>query len=311
MRKVVVTPIYEDSEAASRLFVELRKALGPDLHIVAVDDGSVNVAVTPDIIRDAGLSGVVIRLKRNVGHQRAIAIGICHVAETAPDALCIVMDSDGEDLPGTVGELLAALDAPDIDAAVARRASRVETLRFKAFYQMYRLFFRLFAGREIGFGNFMALRPAAVKRLAAMQELWTHVAASLIASKLRITAVAVHRGPRYAGQSRMNFPSLVLHGFRALMVFAEDVLVRVGLFCLVVMGLSTVGVVFVAILKAAGLATPGWFSVALGVLVGIFIQTGALTLMCLMLAGISRNSALLPIDHHVFIDDILATDRYS
>ena len=35
MRQVVVTPIYEDSEAASRLFVELRKTLGPDLHVVA------------------------------------------------------------------------------------------------------------------------------------------------------------------------------------------------------------------------------------------------------------------------------------
>lgn len=309
MRKVVVTPIYEDSEAASRLFVELRKALEPDVHVVAVDDGSVKGPVDPAIIARAGLDGVVLRLKRNVGHQRAIAIGICHVAATMPDALCIVMDSDGEDVPDTIGQLLAALEDPNVDAAVARRASRVETLRFKAFYQIYRLFFRLFAGREIGFGNFMVLRPAAVKRLAAMQEMWTHVAASLIASKLRIAPVSIHRGPRYAGQSRMNFPGLVLHGFRALMVFAEDVLVRVGLFCLVVMGLSTVGVLAVAILKAVGLATPGWFSVALGVLVGIFIQTGALTLMCLMLAGISRNSALLPIDHVVFIDEILASPR--
>jgi hypothetical protein len=303
MRKVVVTPIYEDSEAASRLFVELRKALGPDLHVVAVDDGSVRVAVTPDIIRNAGLSGVVLRLKRNVGHQRAIAIGICHVAETRPDALCIVMDRTAR--TRTVSATCSQLEAPDIDAAVARRASRVETLRFKAFYQVYRLFFRLFAGREIGFGNFMALRPAAVKRLAAMQELWTHVAASLIASKLRIAAVPLHRGPRYAGQSRMNFPSLVLHGFRALMVLPRT-LVRVGLFCLVVMGLR----------RSASSSSP---SSAAGPRPGlVFRGSGArrnlhpdrrATLMCLMLAGISRNSALLPIDHHVFIDDILPTDR--
>ncbi|MBN9023147.1 MAG: glycosyltransferase, partial [Rhizobiales bacterium] len=251
----------------------------------------------------------VLRLQRNVGHQRAIAIGLCHVARTAPDALCIVMDSDGEDVPDTIPQLIAALDRDDADAAVARRASRVETIRFKASYQAYRVFFRLMAGREISFGNFMALRPKAVKRLAAMQELWTHVAATLIASKLRLSTVPIHRGPRYAGQSRMNFAGLVLHGFRALMVFAEDVLVRVGLFCLVVMALSTVGILAAAILKAIGLTTPGWFSVALGVLVLILIQTGALTLMCLMLAGISRNGALQPIQHEVFIDEILATDQ--
>jgi glycosyltransferase involved in cell wall biosynthesis len=307
-RTVVVTPIYEDSEAAARLFRELHKSLGADVYIVAVDDGSVRTPVDPGIIAEAGLHGVVLRLKRNVGHQRAIAIGICYVADVAPDALCIVMDSDGEDLPETIPDLVSALDAAGADAAVASRASRVETVRFKAFYQLYRLFFRLFAGREISFGNFMALRPAAVKRLAAMQELWTHVAACLIASKLKIAPRAIHRGPRYAGQSRMNFPGLVLHGFRALMVFAEDVLVRVGLFCLVVMGVSAVGIAAAAILKAFGLATPGWFSVVLGVLVLILFQTGALTLMCLMLAGISRNSALHPIEHDVFVDEILVAE---
>ena len=31
-------------------------------------------------IRAAGLSGTVLRLRRNVGHQRAIAIGLGHVA---------------------------------------------------------------------------------------------------------------------------------------------------------------------------------------------------------------------------------------
>ena len=311
MELVIVTPIFEDSEAASRLFVELHKALGPDVRIVAVDDGSVKKPVDPRIISDAGLRGQVLRLRRNVGHQRAIAIGLCHVAKVAPDAFCVVMDSDGEDVPATIAQLIAALERDGADAAVARRASRVETVRFKASYQAYRLLFRAMAGREISFGNFMALKPMAVRRLAAMQELWTHVAACLIASKLRIATESIHRGPRYAGQSRMNFPGLVLHGFRALMVFAEDVLVRVGLFCIVVMALSTVGVVVAAILKAVGLTTPGWFSVALGVLVLILIQTGALTLMCLMLAGISRNGALQPIEHEVFVDEILEAERHG
>jgi polyisoprenyl-phosphate glycosyltransferase len=47
-----------------------------------------------------GLSGVVIKLKRNVGHQRAIAIGLNYVADHHPDIACtVVMDSDGEDTP--------------------------------------------------------------------------------------------------------------------------------------------------------------------------------------------------------------------
>lgn len=87
----------------------------------------------------------------------------------------------------------------------------------------------------------------------------------------------------------MNFVGLTLHGFRALMVFAEDVLVRVGLMCVVVSSVSVVFAVLATLLKLAGYATPGWFSMALGVLFLVFLQTGTLTLMTLMLSGIVRG----------------------
>src|SRR6476646_6917300 len=91
---VIVTPIYEDVEASTRLFQDIRAKLGPDVFIVAVDDGSVRQTVSPAPIAEAGLRGVVPRLKRNVGHQRAIAVGIAYVAEEMPGATCVVMDSD-------------------------------------------------------------------------------------------------------------------------------------------------------------------------------------------------------------------------
>ena len=63
----------------------------------------------PDSLRPAGLSGVIIRLRRNVGHQRAIAVGLGFVADELQDAdRIVVMDSDGEDLPATIHALLNA-----------------------------------------------------------------------------------------------------------------------------------------------------------------------------------------------------------
>ena len=149
----IVTPVFEDREASTRLFVELRAALGPDVFIVAVDDGSIRQPVQPDAISAAGLRGVVLRLKRNVGHQRAIATGIAYVADHLPDSVCVVMDSDGEDLPSTIPALLARLDDPNIDVAVAQRKSRVETWRFKAFYEVYKFIFTFLTGRTISFGG--------------------------------------------------------------------------------------------------------------------------------------------------------------
>lgn len=305
-RTVIVTPVYEDREAAGRLFSELGR-LGINVFVVAVDDGSVRQPLDVASLQEAGVHGVVIRLTRNVGHQRAIAIGLSYVAEEMPDAPRVVtMDSDGEDVPQSILELMVRLESADVDVVVARRKKRTETMRFRLFYAVYKALFRILTGRQIDFGNFMAFKMLAVMRITHMQEVWIHVAGCVLTSKLRIAKCALDRGTRFSGSSKMNFGGLVLHGFRALMIFAEDVLVRVGLFCLAVAALSLLGVVSTIVLKLLGFATPGWFSTALGLLILILFQTGALTLITLMFTGLVKGVSP-PIDYRILVADVLPT----
>jgi glycosyltransferase involved in cell wall biosynthesis len=309
---IVVAPVFEDTEASTILFSELAKSCGTDIHIVAVDDGSVRQPLTLQGMQDANVSGTVIKLKRNVGHQRAIAVGLGYVAEHFSQIdRVVVMDSDGEDLPETIDSLLDDLDTTEVDVVVAQRKSRVETLRFKTFYLVYKWLFNLLTGRKISFGNFMVMTAPAVRRLASMGELATHVAGTVLVSRLRWRTCAVDRGPRYAGKSKMNFVGLALHGFKGLMIFAEDVLVRVGIACAGVAVLSLLGVTAAVVLKAIGYATPGWFSVVLGLLLLVFLQTGAITLMTLMLTGITRSSTVLPLDYALLVDTVLSTADVS
>lgn len=306
--RVVVTPVFEDTEASTRLFKELSLTLGEQLYLVAVDDGSVRQPVDIRYLEEAGVNGAVITLRRNVGHQRAIAIGLSYVAEQLPDAQCvIVMDSDGEDVPASIEQLIKPLECEDVDVVVAERKSRVETLKFRSFYLVYKWLFLALTGHRISFGNFMALKPAAIKRLVTMPELWIHVAACVLMSKLRVEKCALDRGPRYAGQSNMNFVGLALHGFRGLMVFAEDVLVRVGMACAVIAALSIFGGAAAIVLKILNFATPGWFSVALGILLLVFLQTGTLTLMTLMLTGVVKGSTVSSVDYKAFISRVRST----
>ncbi|HHA2424139.1 glycosyltransferase [Stenotrophomonas maltophilia] len=313
MRKIVVMPVYEDLEASSKLFVELARTQGPDTYVVAVDDGSVRQPLPISAIEASGLEGVVIRLRRNVGHQRAIAIGLGYVAEHFDgNDIVVVMDSDGEDTPESITELVAGLESADVDVVVASRRSRVESLKFKSFYIVYKLLFSLLSGRQISFGNFMAAKMPAVRRLASMQELWIHVAACVLGSKLRVQTCALDRGPRYAGRSKMNFVGLALHGFRALMVFAEDVLVRVGIACTMVAALSVIGGIVATGLKMLGFASQGWFSLAFGILVLVFLQTAALTLIILMLSGMMRGGGVMSVgSYREFIDEVLHVCRRS
>jgi hypothetical protein len=302
---VIVTPVYEDVEASNKLFKELRRQLGTQIYIVAIDDGSVLQPLNVESLREAGVDGVVIKLKRNVGHQRAIAIGLSYVADRLrDDTHVVIMDSDGEDLPETIPAMLKIIINPEVDIVVAQRKSRVETLRFRVFYLVYRWLFKIFSGRTISFGNFMVMKPSALKRMSAMQELWTHLAGCVLSSKLRIATCPLDRGPRYAGQSKMNFVSLALHGFKGMMVFAEDVLVRVGIACAGVAAMSVIFSIIAIGLKLFSYATPGWFSVALGLLFLVFLQTGALTLMTLMLTGVMRSGIVDKPDYIEFIENL-------
>lgn len=303
---VIVTPIFEDTDASNKLFKELSATFDGNVFIVAVDDGSVKEPVDIANIESANLDGVVIKLKRNVGHQRAISVGLWYVAEhMADNQKVVVMDSDGEDTPDSIKELIKPLESDSIDVVVSQRKSRVETLKFKMFYVIYKWVFNILAGRKISFGNFMALNAKAVKRLASMQELGTHVAATVLSSRLRINAMSLHRGARYAGRSKMNFVGLVLHGFKGLMIFAEDVLVRVGIASAFIAGSALFGAVLAIVLKLFGFATPGWFSVALGILVVVFLQTGTMTLMMLMLTGVVKGGSMKPLDYKIFIDEVI------
>lgn len=288
------------------MFAQLAATCGPSTFVVAVDDGSVRTPLPAAAIAAAGLAGVVLQLRRNVGHQRAIATGLGYVADVLrTSAPTVVMDCDGEDVPSTIAALLAALEVADADIVVAQRRSRIETVRFKSFYLIYKLLFRLLTGRAISFGNFMAMNRVALHRLSAMAELGTHVAGTVLLSRLRWKTCPIDRGSRYAGASKMNFVGLALHGFKGLMIFAEDVLVRVGAACAFVASLSLLGVVTAVALKSIDYATPGWFSVALGILLLVFLQTGAITLMTLMLTGVVRSVSPLSPDYRLLIERIL------
>jgi hypothetical protein len=104
----------------------------------------------------------------------------------------------------------------------------------------------------------------------------------------------------------MNFVGLVLHGFKGLMVFAEDVLVRVGIACAAIAGIAVFGATTAVLLKLLGYSTPGWFSIALGILVLMFMQTGALALMTLMLTGVVRGGTVTTaIAYHDFVEQVV------
>jgi hypothetical protein len=291
-RWAVVTPVYEDRESFRELCRRLAGLdLAPALFVVAVDDGSLRDPPRADDITDAGLEGEVLRLARNTGHQGAIAAGLAHVATRPNVDGCVVMDCDGEDDPAVVPALIAEAIRPGFDVAVAMRARRSESVGFKAGYVLFRRVFRLLTGQAIRFGNFMAMPARSVGILARMHETSIHVAATVVKARLRRVEIPTARATRFHGSSRMNLVSLVLHGMRAVIVYSDAVLTRMTMLFGLIAAAAVSAIGIAAVLKLAGLATPGWLTIVTGVSLVLFFQTGLVTLVALLLAGMAQGAS--------------------
>lgn len=308
----IIIPIFDDWESLSMLVERLGTALpdsGCGTHLVLVDDGG--AVPPPDLSRLIGrtcFSASLVGLTRNVGSQRAIAVGLCHAVETLRPARVVIMDADGEDRPEDVGALLAMLEANPGSIVVAQRRRRSEGWRFRLFYRFYKGLFALLTGVPISFGNFSAMEYAAARRLVAMHELLLHVPASMIRSRFPIVPVPTDRGRRYAGQSRMNLISLMVHGLSAIAVFSERIFTRILVMCAGIFLVAVLAVLTALTLKAAGLATPGWTTSVASMMIIVILQNAAVALGGLFIVMNNKHDlAIVP--SRVAVDLIAATSR--
>jgi len=309
-RIAVVTPVLDDWKSFVALLAEISNEFAGSNYmfdVYAVDDGSV-IAVDLQKIelpQDTCIARIeIVHLALNLGHQRAIAVGLCEVADRADIDTVIVMDSDGEDRPVEIAALLANSREQPGDIVLAGRTKRSEKFAFRLGYSLYRALFRILTGQGISFGNYSALPIAAVRRLVYMPDLWNNLAASVMRSRLPYRVVPTIRGVRYHGRSRMNLTSLTVHGLSAMSVHTETIFVRVLLGASLVGGLSVMGIIGVALIRfATDLAIPGWATTVAGDLLIIIFQALVIVVAVslMMLAGRSSRPIIPIADCRAFV----------
>jgi len=293
-RFTIITPVYNDWESFAHLLREIEATMpAPEycIRVTAVDDCSIAKPAA------TGVSGSiehveVIRLAVNVGHQRAIAIGLVEKADSADAGdFVAVMDADGEDRPTELKQMIDLIYAQPETALVAQRRRRSEGIGFKLFYFAYTCIFRLLTGRRISFGNFSVLNRQHLLQLVHNQNLWNNFAATLIHSKIPYTLVPTARGRRYAGQSKMNFVALVTHGLGAISVFSDTVFVRILLASLTLFMLSLLGILTVLGIRfLTDLAIPGWTTTVIGFATLVSLQAIMMPVMIAFLQLSNRSS---------------------
>lgn len=303
-------PVFRDFDAAAvvcrALDAELQRLPAVEARVLLVDDGSPMGTAGWSAFTPEALTRIdVLSLRRNVGHQRAIAVALCELAESGTADAVLVMDADGEDRPQDVAKLLAELDAQPGVMVFAERRKRLEGLVFRSGYLGYRLLHRLLTGVPVRVGNFSVLPASALARLVSMSELWNHYAGAALRSRLPQRRVPLDRGTRAMGRSQMGgLISLVMHGISGIATFHDVVATRllvasVAVVCLLSAALGTV----VVIKFATPLAIPGWATYTAGLLLVLAIQVAsvAFSLVLSLISGRTAATFIPCRDYRIFV----------
>jgi polyisoprenyl-phosphate glycosyltransferase len=306
----IVCPVYEDWESflsLMRRLATLYVGAGIAFHVTVVDDGSLtpHPDLTDLVPPESCIAEMeLLRLALNLGHQRAIAVGLSHLAPRTDLDAAIVMDSDGEDRPEDIGLLIAEAHRNPGYAVLAGRAERSEGPVFKLFYALYKALFYLMTGRAISFGNYSLLPMSAVRRLAHMPELWNNLAAAIMRSRLPYVAVPTQRGWRLAGRSKMNLIGLIVHGLSAMSVYTDMIFVRILLAASIIGSLAVLGMAAVAAIRfGTSLAIPGWATTVVGDLVILLLQTLVIVIAATLtvLGGRSQRPIIPMVDARTYV----------
>lgn len=293
----VVTPVFDDWTSLTVLLQKLdqeARAFPFLVTVMVVNDASVVPMQRLWESPPKYLGAVrLVSLRCNLGHQRAIAIGISALVRLQAFSMILVMDCDGEDAPEAIAEMLRVSESHPESIVVASRAKRSEGRVFRAMYSLYKLAFRCLTGKVIDFGNFCLLPAKAAERLVYVPDTWNHLAATVVKSRFPILRVPTPRADRYAGQSSMNLVTLVVHGLSAISVFSDAVLTRLFLFVGMTCTIAIFsGLTAIMLRLFTSLAIPGWATTAFGLSALLFLQS--LTLLAVLLFATLANRSVMP-----------------
>lgn len=312
---IILIPSFNDWEALEKLLLLIDTIKLPaeiELKIMVVDDfSSQPIPESLSYNNYAQIQTInVLRLRRNLGHQRAITIGLCYIYENLKSDFVVVMDGDGEDNPLEIETLLqVAKQSGNQKIIFAKRSKRSESNTFKIFYFLYQKLYILLIGKEMRVGNFSLIPAPLLKNLVVISEMWNHYSSGVYRSRIPYLEVNIARSKRLAGEPKMNFVSLITHGLSSISVYGDIVGTR-GLIGIILLLLLFV-IIFLLVLIIKFFTDwdiPGWATYVSGLILISGLQMVLIgTIFSIMILSARNTFYFLPIrDYKYYIDNFIS-----
>ena len=252
MKKIIfLMPTYNDWESLINLLEEINSVIknikNYEFKCIIINDCS--SAERPKIVKPKNFNSLkIINMKENKGHARCNAFGLRYINLNEAYDYVIVMDSDGEDRPIEIRNLINKIDKEPETSVVAKRIKRSEGPIFQVLYRIHKLITFVFTGKKINFGNYSCLTKKDVKILSDKASLWSSFSGSVKKNLTNLNEVDSIRGLRYFGPSKMSFFNLAIHSFSIIAVFKYTVFLR-STFMIVILSflINTLGSIAITI----------------------------------------------------------------
>ena len=258
-----VIPIHDEEETLPELhrrLAALLDELDGESEVILVDDGSRDESYAIMIgLNHSDPRFKIVRLSRNFGHQLAISAGV----DFASGDAVVLMDGDLQHPPEVVPEFVAKWrEGYEVVYGVMRKRTEGWLKRTTA-RGYYAVVSRL-SDVELpaAAGDFRLLDRSAVEAFRAMRERNRYVRGMLSWVGFSQIGVPYDCPPRYAGHSKYSFGRMLRLGTNGITSFSDRPLriaLRLGY---VLAALSIAFGVSAIAAKFAGVAIPGWTSIA-------------------------------------------------
>ena len=238
MKIIILVPIYNDWQSASKLLEEINSnisGLECQFSIIIVNDASSDQQSISALNTENLHSIKILNMSENRGHARCIAAGLKYLFEKEEFDYVIPMDGDGEDRPEEIKNFVDYLKYTSDKPVVGERVKRSESLFFKFCYGVHKILTFAFTGQSIKFGNYTCLPRTTVEKMINDKAAWSSFSGALTKIEKDRSVVPSIRGLRYFGPSKMSFKNLLIHSLSIISVFKINVLIRSIIFLLVYM----------------------------------------------------------------------------
>ncbi len=242
MKKIIfLLPVYNDWDSLKKLLEEINTIIENfkkfKFECIIINDFS--SIEKPEILKPTNLDSLkFINMKINQGHARCNATGLRYIKKNENYDYVILMDSDGEDRPIEIKDMINQIIKNPQVSVVGKRIKRSEGTIFQTLYKLHKLFTLISTGKKINFGNYSCLAKHDVENLCEKASLWSSYSGTVKKNLTNFNEVNSIRGLRYFGPSKMSFLNLVLHSISIIAVFRYIVFIR-----------STFAIIFLSLLQ--------------------------------------------------------------